>query len=50
MRIGVPTEIKPHETRTAVTPTLAATLTRHGHQVIVQKGAGDKSGLSDDQY
>ncbi|MEI6622498.1 MAG: NAD-binding protein, partial [Actinomycetes bacterium] len=50
MHIGVPTEIKPHETRTAVTPTLAATLTSHGHEVIVQRGAGAKSDLSDSEY
>ncbi len=50
MHVGVPAEIKDHETRTAVTPSLAAALVRRGHEVLVQEGVGLNSGLSDAQY
>lgn len=50
MRIGVPKEIKNHENRVALTPAGAAQLTEAGHQVLIQKGAGEGSGFSDDEY
>ncbi len=50
MRIGVPREIKSRERRVAITPTGAATLTGLGHDVVVEVGAGMKSGYSDDDY
>lgn len=50
MRIGVPTEIKVHEYRVAVTPAGVHSLTGAGHQVVVQSGAGAGSALSDDEY
>jgi alanine dehydrogenase len=50
MRVGVPTEIKPDEFRVALTPAGAHELTRAGHEVLVQRGAGDGSHLSDDDY
>ena len=50
MRIGVPTEIKVHEYRVAVTPAGVHSLTSAGHQVVVQSGAGVGSALSDDEY
>lgn len=50
MLIGVPAEVKPHETRTAVTPSLAAALTSRGHTVLVESGAGSKSGIADGDY
>lgn len=40
MRIGVPKEIKNHEYRVGLTPASVAELTRQGHDVIVQTGAG----------
>ncbi|NII41892.1 alanine dehydrogenase [Curtobacterium flaccumfaciens] len=50
MRIGVPTEIKNNEYRVAVTPAGVAELTMHGHQVLVQAGAGTGSAFADDEY
>jgi alanine dehydrogenase len=50
MNIGVPTEIKADERRVAVTPAGVRELTRHGHRVIVQSGAGTGSGFGDDVY
>jgi alanine dehydrogenase len=50
MRIGVPTEVKPDEFRVAATPAGVRELTGAGHQVLVQRGAGIGSQLSDDEY
>ena len=50
MRIGVPTEIKDNEYRVGMTPSGAAVLTTDGHEVLVQSGAGNGSGFSDDEY
>ena len=50
MRIGVPTEIKNHEYRVAVTPAGVAELARRGHDVVVQAGAGEGSSISDADY
>jgi alanine dehydrogenase len=50
MRIGVPREVKQEENRVAVTPSGAAALAAHGHQVRVESGAGEGSHLSDDSY
>ncbi|HET6390883.1 alanine dehydrogenase [Hyphomicrobium sp.] len=40
MRIGVPTEIKPDEYRVGLVPGSVRELTAHGHEVVVQSGAG----------
>jgi alanine dehydrogenase len=50
MRIGLPKEIKVHEYRVGLTPASVRELTAHGHQVLVQTGAGAAIGLSDEQY
>jgi len=50
MRIGVPTEIKTKEFRVGLTPAGAATLSKLGHQVMIERGAGLGSGLSDEEY
>ncbi len=50
MIIGVPKEIKRSEFRVAITPSGAGELTRDGNKVIVEKGAGNGSGFSDDEY
>src|SRR5579862_5738527 len=50
MKVGVPSEIKNHEYRVALTPAGVHELTRAGHEVFVQKGAGDGSSLEDDAY
>ncbi|RQT39079.1 alanine dehydrogenase [Burkholderia contaminans] len=50
MLIGVPKEIKNHEYRVGLTPAGARELTRHGHRVLVQRGAGTAIGLLDNDY
>ncbi|KWH62649.1 alanine dehydrogenase [Burkholderia anthina] len=50
MLVGVPKEIKNHEYRVGLTPAGARELTRHGHRVLVQRGAGTAIGLLDDDY
>lgn len=50
MLIGVPTEIKNNEFRVGLTPAGVAELVHHGHEVLVQEGAGIGSGLSDEDY
>ena len=50
MKIGIPTEIKSNENRVSMTPYGVAELTRRGHRLFVQKGAGANSGFEDDQY
>lgn len=50
MIIGVPKEVKVKENRVALTPGGAASLTRRGHEVRVQSGAGFGSGLPDELY
>ncbi len=50
MLVGVPTEIKNHEYRVGLTPAGVRELTSHGHQVLVQRGAGQAIGLSDADY
>ena len=48
--IGVPSEVKTDEYRVAMIPVGADELTRAGHKVLIQAGAGQGSGISDDQY
>jgi alanine dehydrogenase len=50
MLIGVPKEIKNHEYRVGFTPTSVREAVRHGHQVLVQNGAGLGIGSSDAAY
>ncbi|MFP5469761.1 MAG: alanine dehydrogenase, partial [Alphaproteobacteria bacterium] len=50
MLLGVPKEIKVHEYRVGMTPSSVRELTHHGHDVLVQTGAGMAIGLSDDNY
>jgi alanine dehydrogenase len=50
MRVGVPKEIKPDEYRVGLTPAAAREYVTHGHDVIVQTGAGDGAGYTDDDY
>jgi alanine dehydrogenase len=50
MRIGVPTEIKSDEYRVALTPAGVRELSGHGHEVIVQAGAGEGSAIDDADY
>jgi len=50
MRVGVPKEIKTHESRVGLTPAAVRELTACGHHVMVQKNAGIQIDLSDDKY
>jgi alanine dehydrogenase len=50
VRIGVPTEIKADEYRVAVTPAGVRELVEHGHEVLIQAGAGEGSAVSDADY
>jgi len=50
MRIGVPAEVKNNEYRVAITPAGVHELTRSGHEVLVQAGAGEGSSLPDEEF
>jgi len=50
MQIGVPREVKDHEFRVSVTPAGVREYRAHGHQVLVQRSAGEGSGFADRQY
>jgi alanine dehydrogenase len=50
MRVGVPKEIKNNEYRVGLVPSSARELTRHGHEVLVETGAGSGIGFEDDAY
>jgi alanine dehydrogenase len=50
MRIGVPKEVKVHEYRVAITPAGVHELTEHGHDVLVERGAGTGSSIADEEY
>jgi alanine dehydrogenase len=50
MKIGLPKEIKDNEYRVGLTPAGVNALVNAGHEVFVQKSAGEGSGFSDDQY
>ena len=50
MKIGCPTEIKPQEFRVGMTPNAAREAVAHGHDVLIQSGAGLGSGFSDEDY
>jgi alanine dehydrogenase len=50
MIVGVPREIKPDEYRVAMLPSGVDELKRHGHRVLIERGAGLGSGMTDEQY
>ena len=50
MIVGCPKEIKIQEYRVGLTPAMALLLKQHGHTVLVQRGAGAGSGISDEAY
>lgn len=50
MIVGVPKEIKADEYRVAMIPVGVEELTRAGHKVLIQAGAGQGSGINDDRY
>ncbi len=50
MKIGCVTEIKKHEYRVGLTPQCVAAYVSRGHSVLIQAGAGQGAGFSDDDY
>ncbi|WP_028030086.1 alanine dehydrogenase [Gemmobacter nectariphilus] len=50
MKIGCPKEIKPQEFRVGLTPQAAREAVAHGHQVMVEAGAGTGAGFADADY
>jgi alanine dehydrogenase len=50
MIVGVPIEIKNNENRVAITPAGVVELVKNNHVVLIQKGAGENSGFTDDEF
>jgi alanine dehydrogenase len=50
MRVGIPAEIKNNESRVAITPAGVDALSRRGHEVVIEAGAGLGSRITDEQY
>jgi alanine dehydrogenase len=50
VRVGIPTEVKPDEYRVAMTPVGVRELTKLGHEVLIQRGAGEGSAIEDARY
>jgi len=50
MRVGCPKEIKNNENRVGLTPAGARSLVAAGHEVVVEAGAGERSGFTDAEY
>ncbi|MGD0196941.1 MAG: alanine dehydrogenase [Solirubrobacteraceae bacterium] len=50
MKVGVPRETKTQEYRVSMTPAGARELREHGHEVVVEAGAGVASGFADEHY
>ncbi len=50
MIIGVPREVKDHETRVAITPAGVKELKASGHTVLVEQHAGELSAFADEEY
>ncbi len=50
MKIGCPKEVKPQEFRVGITPNAAQEAIAHGHQVVIETGAGVGAGFDDAAY
>jgi alanine dehydrogenase len=50
MRVGIPKEIKTHEYRVGLVPAGVRELAHHGHEVVVETGAGVGIGFDDNAY
>jgi alanine dehydrogenase len=50
MKVGVPREVKNREYRVAITPAGVHELARHGHEVVIEAGAGDGSSIPDEDF
>ena len=50
VKVGVPTEIKPDEYRVAITPAGVREMVEHGHEVLIEAGAGEGSAIADAEF
>jgi len=50
MKVGIPAEVKTQEYRVACTPPGVRELVGHGHEVLVERGAGEGCSLSDEEF
>ena len=50
MKIGVPKEIKPQESRVGLTPDSVKILCSNGHEVLIENNSGFEAGFENDQY
>lgn len=50
MILGIPKEIKENENRVAATPAMVEELHKHGHEILIEVGAGCGSGIGDDEF
>lgn len=50
VKVGIPREVKNNEFRVAITPAGVHELVRQGHQVVIERGAGVGSSITDDEY
>ena len=50
MKVGIPTEVKNHEYRVGITPVGVHELVEHGHEVMIQAGAGLGSSITDAEF
>jgi alanine dehydrogenase len=50
VRVGVPAEIKPDEYRVAITPAGVREMVEHGHEVLIEAGAGEGSAIVDADF
>ncbi len=50
MLVGIPTEVKDNEFRAAITPAGVHEFVRNGHDIVIQRGAGEGSSIRDEEY
>ena len=50
MKVGIPREVKNHEYRVAITPAGVYELTKHGHDVVIERDAGAGSSITDEEF
>ncbi|HWA54696.1 MAG TPA: alanine dehydrogenase [Solirubrobacterales bacterium] len=50
MKVGIPSEVKPDEYRVAITPAGVREMVEHGHEVLIEAGAGEGSAITDDDF
>src|SRR5438105_2606125 len=48
--VGIPKEIKDHESRVAITVAGVEILRQSGHRILIERGAGEGSGISDEDF